>query len=82
MAMEEQRTGSSKIIEVGQAHTEHVLYLFDICCIAGGEDFINVRDDRLDVGGAVLRHMRPDDIEITPEVAAKSTVVNDAVTRT
>ena len=41
----------------------------DLCLVAGFEDIINVRDDGLDVCGAVLGHVLLDWGVVLPEIA-------------
>lgn len=38
--------------------------------VFGGEDFVDVRDYGLDIGGAVSGHVLADGFEVAPEVAA------------
>jgi len=48
--------------------TESVLDLIDSVRVIANKDFINVGDDRDDVGRAVGRHVLPDGLKVLPEV--------------
>lgn len=41
----------------------------DLCLGSAREDLVDVGDDGFDVRGAVLRHVLPDGLEVTPEVS-------------
>lgn len=49
--------------------TEGTLDRVDLCRVSAREHLVDVRDDGLNVGGAVLRHVAPDGVEVLPEVS-------------
>ncbi len=63
-------TSASNIIQMRQVRQPPVsLERVDLRFGSACEDLVDVRDDGLDVRGAVLRHVLPDGLEVTPEIA-------------
>ena len=50
-------------------HTPVGLEYVDLICCTSGENLIDVLDNGLNVGRAVLRHKLADNVEIPPEIA-------------
>ena len=67
------RTGAGDVVEVRHVlQTPVCLERVDLCLGAGREDLVDVRDDGLDVRGAVLGHELADGLEVAPVVAAST----------
>ena len=59
-------------------HVEHLEEGVDRLLVLPGEDFVDVADDGLHVGGAVGRHALQNRLEVAPEVAIGNAILSDS----